>query len=142
MTTFWAQRFGEILRPVGPESVAQLVKLPLAKDIKIAVFQPRYAKRHRLFWLICERIGGAIGADSGVVADLLKIETGHCTVVKSARYGIVRIPKSIAFHAMDETQFREFFERCVVAICENWGSSRPEVLAAMADLELIRGGSV
>lgn len=142
MTTFWAQRFGESLRPLGPESAAQLGKLPFQKDLKIAVFQPRHAKRHRLFWLMCERVAAAIGADSGVVADLLKIETGHCVVVKSARYGIVRIPKSIAFHAMDETQFREFFNRCVVAICENWGSSKPEVLAAMADLELIRGGSV
>lgn len=142
MTTFWAERYGESLRPSDPESGAQLGKLPFGKSLKVEVIRPRNARRHRLFWLMCERVAAAIGADSDVVADLLKIETGHCTIIKSARYGVVRIPKSISFHAMDETQFREFFNRCVVAICENWGGSRPEVLAAMEDLELIRGGAV
>lgn len=142
MTTFWAERYGESLRPSDPESGAQLGKLPFGKSLKVEVIRPRNARRHRLFWLMCERIGAAIGTNAQVISDLLKIETGHYTLVRSARYGDLRIPNSIAFSSMDETAFRDFFDACVVAVAENWGHSKPEVAQAMAELLTDSGPAV
>ena len=134
MSDFWAVRHGDNLRIADVESAVAFSRLPIGKALHIEVRQPRNGAHHRLYWALCHRIANAIGSTSENVSDLLKIATGHCNIVKSKTYGEVRLPKSISFAAMDQSDFREFFERCIVVICTEWGMERADVLAAVEDL--------
>jgi len=109
------------LRPVDQESLDEFSRLPVGKPLHVEVKQPRNAAHHRLYWSLCARIANALGTTTAEnVSDVLKIATGHFTLVNTKRYGRVHIPKSISFAAMDQTEFREFFERCVLVIYEEW----------------------
>lgn len=123
-----------MLRPYGAESAAAFGKLPFGKTVRVEVKQPRNGKFHRKYWLLCARIGDAVGVDSENVSDLLKIETGHCTIVKSKTYGELRLPRSISYAAMDNAAFSEFWDKCVQVICSTWGIARADALEAVKDL--------
>lgn len=134
MTKFWVIRSGDCLKPDSVESAAEFSSLPFGKPIWIEARQPRHAAHHRLFWLLCARIAVAIGATSENVCDVLKIATGHCTIVRTKTYGDLRLPKSISFAKMDQMEFREFFDRCILVIESEWGMERRDVLAAVEDI--------
>lgn len=134
MSVYWAIREGMTLRPYGAESASLFARTPFSKVVRVEVKEPRNAKFHRKYWLLCARIGDAVGVDSENISDLLKIETGHCTIVKSKTYGELRLPRSISYAAMDNAAFSIFFERCVQVICDTWGIAKPDVLAAVEDL--------
>lgn len=134
MATFWAIRKGDALWPDGAESAAEFSKIPFSKPILVKATKPRNSRHAALYWVLCHRIANAVGADPENISDLLKIETGHCDILHSKKYGEIRLPKSISFAAMDQTQFSEFFEKCVQAIYTNWGIARQDVLDAVADL--------
>lgn len=136
MSEFWVRRdpITAGLHPIDEASIDAFSRLPLRADLHVEVKLPRNGAHHRLYWSLCQRIGGALGIDSENVSDVLKISTGHCKFVRSKRYGVLRVPKSISFAAMDQAAFREFFERCVVCICEEWSIERKDVLAAVEDL--------
>jgi len=132
---FWVRRIGGTLAPIGPEDFAALCKLPCTgEDLYVEVKRPRNGAHHRLYWTMCQRIAEAIGSEAENVSDILKISTGYCTIIKTATYGEVRLPKSISFAAMDQTGFSSFFERCVQVIQSEWGIKRADVQAAVADL--------
>lgn len=124
MTTLWLRRVGNALYPDGDESVAEFSKLPFSKPLRCEVKQPRNGGHHRQFWAVCARIANGTGTASENISDVLKIATGHYTSIRSKSYGEIRLPKSIAFHNMDETSFCEFFNRCMTVIFEEWGIDR------------------
>jgi hypothetical protein len=120
MSDFWCERMAGALRPIDQESLDEMSKLPIGRALHVEVKQPRNAAHHRLFWALCARIANARGVDSENIADVLKIATGHFTLVRTRSYGDVHIPKSISFAKMDQTEFRTFFERCVLVVYEEW----------------------
>lgn len=136
MGEFWLTRKDNGLFPDSEESVAAFASVPFGKSLRCEVKQPRSAGRHKLYWALCARIAGGIGRQSEEVSDLLKIACGHCTTIKSKTMGTIKLPKSIAWHKMDETEFRDFFERAVQVIYEEWGiepSAVADLLAPEAD---------
>lgn len=120
MSEFWVQRLAGALRPADDESMDALMALPIGKPLHVEVKQPRNAAHHRLFWALCARIAEAKGVTAENIADVLKVATGHVTTVSTKSYGRIHIPKSISFAAMDQTAFRDFFERCVVVVYDEW----------------------
>lgn len=134
MGTFWAQREGMTLRPYGAESASVFAKMPLGKTFYVEVKQPRNGKFHRLYWTLCSRIGDAVGVDAENISDLLKIETGHCAIVRSKTHGELRLPRSISYAAMDNAAFSDFFEKCIQVICSTWGIARADILDVVKDL--------
>ncbi len=134
MATFWCIRRGDALYPDGSDSAAAMTKVPFGQRIQVEAKRPRNAGHHRLYWALCARIGAAIDVDPENISDILKIETGHCTVVRTKSRGEIRLPKSISFAKMDQTAFDAFFERCVRVIQTEWGISRSEIQDAVADL--------
>lgn len=130
----WLKRVGNTLVPDGDDSGAEFAKLPFAKVLQAEVKHPRNVAHHRLYWALVHRIAAAIGAEPENVSDLLKIETGHCTIIRSKKYGEIRLPQSISFAKMDQSQFHDFFEACVRIIYENWGIARSDILDAVSDL--------
>lgn len=133
MSEFWCVRKGDGLFPADAESAAEFAKLANGKPMKIEAVRPRNVERLRLYWVFCTRIGNAIGQEREVVSDILKIATGHCVTVKT-RSGWQRLPRSIAFGKMEENDFGAFFNKCIVATCEELGMRRPDVLDAVADI--------
>lgn len=125
---FWCERIAGALRPVDQESLDEFSKLPVCKPLHVEVKQPRNAAHHRLFWALCARIANARGVEAENIADVLKIATGHFQLVRTKKYGDIHIPKSISFAKMDQTEFRNFFERCVIVIYEEW-KIEPEMVA-------------
>ena len=131
MSVLWLRRVGDTLVPDSTEAAADFSRLPPGRPLKTVVTCPRNGKHHRLYWLICKRIANAVGTESDVISDMLKIATGHCRIVKSKTMGVLKLPKSIAWSAMDQQDFNGFFDRVMLAIKENWGG---EALEAIADL--------
>lgn len=134
MSTFWAIRSGDTLKPDGVESAVAFSKLPFGKPVKVEAKQPRNGRFHRLYWVMCQRIADAIGAEAENVSDTLKIATGHCRIVNTKKFGVIRLPDSISFAAMDETAFREFFERCVQTIYNEWGIEKKDLIDVLNDV--------
>jgi len=120
MTTFWVERMAGALRPVDDESLEEFSKLPVGKPLEVTVRQPRNAAHHRLFFALCARIANARGVTTEAVADVLKIATGHVVTIDTKKYGRILVPKSISFASLDQTAFRDFFERCAAVIYEEW----------------------
>lgn len=134
MTILFVRRVGNALQADGADSFDELLKLPYNKPLKAEVVQSRNLPHHKLFWTLCQRIGASIGVNRENIADLLKIECGHCTIIHSKKYGELRLPKSISFASMSQTDFNTFFEACVNVIYSEWGIERADVLASVADL--------
>lgn len=134
METLFVRRVGNALHPDGADCAAVVSKLPFGRAIRVEIKQPRNVRFHRLYWALINRIADAVGADPENVSDLLKIESGYCTLVRSKKYGDIRLPGSISFAKMDEMAFRKFFDCCVQVIHENWAIAVPDILAAVEDL--------
>jgi len=124
------QRVGETLVPDSAESAAEFARLPAGKPLHVEVKQPRSGAHHRLYWSLCHRIAQAKGLNAENVSDLFKISSGHCTIIRSRKYGEIRLPKSISFASMEQTEFSAFFERCVQVAYSEWGIDP----AAVSDL--------
>lgn len=133
MADLWAIREGMMFRPFGAESATVFGKLPFGKVFHVSVKQPRNGKHHRLYWVLCSRIADAVGADAEDISDLLKVRTGHVRVIKTKR-GTEEFPKSISFAKMDQTAFKEFFDKCIHVIYAEFGIARADVLDAVKDL--------
>lgn len=134
MAILWLRRVGNVLHADGDGSVEALSKLPINKLLKAEVKQPRRAKHHRLYWEMCHRIGNAVGSDPETVSDMLKVQTGYCTVVKSKSHGVLYFPKSISWAALDQQGFSEFFEKCLTVIQTEWSIARSDMLSILGDL--------
>lgn len=134
MATFWVRRVGDTLQPADTESACELGALPFGKDLRAELKQPRNMRFHRLFWVLCSKIAAATDLDRGVVADMLKIASGHCHVIHSKKYGTLHLPRSISWAKLDQSEFNVFFEGCVKAIYSEFGIARPDVLALVGDL--------
>lgn len=134
MAIFYAIRTPQGLVPDGVESSAEFSKIPFGKPVRVEVRQQRNIGHHRLYWAMVQRIASAVGAEPENISDMLKISTGHCMTVHSKTLGTVRLPRSISFAKMDQTQFHDFFERCVQTIYTEWGIGRDDILSAVSDL--------
>lgn len=121
MAEIFLKRVGNALWPDGDESVCELAKLPFGKPLKAEVKQPRNPRFHRLYFALCHRIANGIGSEAEAVSSVFKFATNHVDVIKTKSYGDVKVPKSISFAKLDETSFREFFNRCLVVAFEEWG---------------------
>ncbi len=130
---FWGTREGMTIRPYGAESASAFGKMPFGKALQVEVKQPRNSKHHRLFFALCARIGDAVGCEHEDIAYLLKLRTGHVRHITTKK-GRVEVPLSISFAAMDQTAFREFFDKCVHVIYAEFGIAVPDVLEAVKDL--------
>ncbi len=115
----WAIRTGKGLEPHGDESIAEFANIPFDKPLQLDIAQPRNSAHHRLFWALCARIGRGIGKDAEWVERAFKVETGHYDIYRfHGKESLVL--RSIAFGKMDQLAFREFFERCVQIMYEQW----------------------
>lgn len=107
------------LTPADDAAREMLEGLAIGKMVKASVSRPRNLQHHRLYWALCSAIASSIGAQRENISDVIKIRTGHFTVVqaKSERY---RFPKSISFAKMSQDEFNTFFKECTRVVCEEF----------------------
>jgi hypothetical protein len=134
VSEFFVQREGGGLKPYTVEDAEKISRLAFGKPILVKATVQRNGRFAALYWVLCQRIGNALGLDVEVVSDMLKIETGHAHTLKSKKYGTLHLPRSISFAKMDESSFREFFDKAVSVICSEWRIERADVLACVEDI--------
>lgn len=134
MSDFWLIRHGNTLISHTAESQETISRLPFGKPLQATIKQPRNGRHSALYWVLCHRIAAAVGSEPENISDLLKVETGHCEIIRSKKYGELRLPRSISFSKMNQTDFSIFFENCLRIIYSNWAIEREDILATIGDL--------
>lgn len=121
MTALYLRRVGNTLQGDGDESVCALMQLPFNKTFKAEVKHPRNPAFHRLYFALCSRIADGIGSDTEIISTVFKFATGMYETIQTKSYGEIKVPKSISFAKMDNTSFREFFDKCLEVAFSQWG---------------------
>lgn len=105
------------LRPVNSQADDVMRRLKHGDLVSVDVRKPRNVGMHRLYWALCQLVASNMDGDfsSEVVSDVIKVRTGHVTVVRTKK-GEVFIPKSISFASLDQIQFAEFFDRAIKVV--------------------------
>lgn len=119
MADFVCTKTLNALAPVDDMGRDALAKIPLGKQVMVSVKRARNPYHHRKLFAML----GIVLAnqehykDTDQLLAACKLATGHCDMVKT-RHGMVGLPKSIAFHAMDQIAFSDFYDKAVQWVVE------------------------
>ena len=93
-------------------------RVPMGALVELEGRQPRNLQHHRLFWSLMawasENCDGFETAEQ--VCHAVKVLMGHCDFVPDGKGGLVAVPKSISFAAMDEIAFSDFHRKAMDAV--------------------------
>lgn len=132
-------RKGDALWPTDRASQEKLRKLPEGKMVLCRTHTPRNGKHHRLLWSIAQLIAdnSEEWPTAELVVDQLKYGTGHVEERRFMVQGGVWItqmtPASIAYEAMPQNEFSEWFEKAMDFLFTQMmtGLNRPDLEAAV-----------
>ena len=128
------------LTPVDMIGVEAIAAVPTGTVLRVKWTRPRNLAHHRKFFALLDVVHQAQSryAAKDDLLNALKIAMGHYTVWKVADREILQ-PKSIAFGAMDQVAFEQFYDRAVLLILEKVlpGTQRDDLEARV--LEIIEG---
>lgn len=112
------------LEPVDPNALRHVKQDEI---VTCEVKRPRSIRRHNWFWALvttahhnlpehlAERYPSA-----DMLMDELKVRTGHAELRYTVSGERMVIPKSIAFHALDEDGFKAFCDRALALIAKDY----------------------
>ena len=79
----------------------------------VDIVRARNLSHHRKWWALMSLIADNLpGVSAETVCDVIKVGIGHVHTVKTKR-GLVSIPKSIFFSAIDQGEFDRFYDSAV-----------------------------
>lgn len=118
-TIFMRRTLGNRLEPVddfGREIVAKIGPQGCAVEIKL----PRNLAHHRKYWALVDLIfqNQSRYQSRDELSDAIKVMIGHALTVTMKSGATFQIPKSIAFHKMDQAEFDGFYNRVIRLVCE------------------------
>jgi hypothetical protein len=121
---FIAAKHFQSLRPVDDIGTAALGKLGHGELVTVEIVKSRNIRHHRMFWALMTIVHENIDGDRyPTVEDLVaavKISAGHRTQIELPGGQIGFIPRSIAFHKMDQTEFSAFYDRVCDLIAKHF----------------------
>lgn len=119
MIAFRIRRAGNRLEPTEPEGFELLRQLPESGVFLCTVRRPRSGPHNRKYWALCGLVASNHNEliTKDMVSQVLKLETGHCDVVKVGDHHC-KVPRSISFSAMDQTDFNDFYESALTVVVE------------------------
>lgn len=127
------RRQGARLVPVSMVDEEALNDIPEGKDLTVTVARQRSTKQHRFFWAllnkVCENHDTYRRAEQLLL--WLKIRMGYVENIQFHDGNVCWIPQSISFNAMDQIEFKKFFDAALDVIVN-------EVIPGMDRDELIR----
>lgn len=104
--------------PVSDPARTFHAKARLGAEVQLDGKMPRNLKRHRRFWSLmswaCENAEGFETPEQ--VCHTVKVLMGYCDFVPDGVGGLVAVPRSISFSAMDEIAFDAFDRGAVGAV--------------------------
>ncbi len=101
------------LEPADDTGKAAIASLRHGELVMVEVRRARNIRHHRKWWALMSLIADNLaGVTAETVCDVIKIGVGHVHAVKTKR-GMVSIPKSISFAAMDQAEFDRFYDHAV-----------------------------
>ncbi len=108
------------LTPIDDTSVDAVKKIPLGKEVNVEWKPKRNYKNHKRFFSMLQGVINNSDHYKSIdnLLDMLKLKTGYFETVITHKAETYYIPKSIAFHAMKEDEFNEFFSKCIDIILE------------------------
>lgn len=113
--------FGRLV-PCDDASAAALTKIKHGAVVHVEIKKPRNIRFHRKFFalvnLVFENQSHYDNIEHLLAA--LKTAVGHCDLIAGKEGKIVAIPKSIAFHKMDDLAFSDFYDKCVDIIAKHF----------------------
>lgn len=113
MKTVWKKELGS-LRPHDPVAEGWLQKIQNGDLVMVEAKKPRNVLHHRKLFALLNIAVDNWPQETTVNALLgaIKIAAGHCDVIQTEN-GEWKIPKSINFESMDQTEFNPFYDRAV-----------------------------
>ncbi len=104
------------LRPTDDSGVEAMRKIGEGELVKVTWTRPRNIHFHNKFFAMLGIVlkNQEHYKSMNELLGVCKICISHVTVVET-RHGFVRLPKSISFAKMDETEFSQFYDEAV-----NW----------------------
>lgn len=125
------------LRPVDDLGQQYLSKIKHGETFLVEIKRARNPKQHRLYWSLCNIVAdnSRYYQNAEQVSLALKVATGHVVPMINPSDGkTYLVPKSIAFHAMAQDEFNQFFERCIQLVVERFlpGVTDKELRAEIA----------
>jgi hypothetical protein len=104
--------------PVSDPARAFFDRVKIGGLVELEGRQPRNLNHHRLFWALmawaAENCDGYETAEQ--VCHTVKVLMGHCDFVPDGKGGLVAVPKSISFAALDEIAFSDFHRKAMDAV--------------------------
>jgi hypothetical protein len=118
---------GPALVPVDDEGRALLERIKTNRDVGVTVTAHRNPRHHRLYWAMLKFIRDHTdtfeGKDLKIISTAVKLATGLVDSFVNQNTGeTVLVPKSIAFAAMDQMRFNQFFDAACITIANRWMS--------------------
>lgn len=122
------------LVPMDEDGQLILAAWPIGKRVMVDVHVPRNPGHHRLMFAIFKMLtdAGVWEGDDEAFLDWAKYATGWVRVAITHTGEPITVPKSIAFESMDQTSFRDFFDKLMAAIVERLLSGDGENFRAIA----------
>lgn len=119
------------LAPADDHAAGILKRWPLGEHVRADVRKPRSGRTHRRYWALVNLVyqNSEQFKSPDQVHAYLKIRAGHCTPIIAKGTGeIFLVPDSISYDSLDETSFREVWERVVQVVSEEiLGTGVPEI---------------
>lgn len=108
------------LVPIDDAGRAAVGRLPVDDLVQVEFKRPRNLGHHRKFFALLNLIymNQTRYRSPEELLDAIKIYTGHCFPMTLRNGTEVRVPKSISFSKMDQTEFDAFWNRVVTIVCE------------------------
>lgn len=112
------KRLGGALEPIDDEGREVLSKIAAGDLVKADIKRPRNIHFHRKFFAMLKLVLDNQEAYKSTddLLDVCKLRIGHVRVIQT-KHGEVRVPASISFASMDESEFSQFYDKAVNWVC-------------------------
>lgn len=135
------------LRPIDEAGEQMLSKISQGRLVRVVVTQPRNIRHHRMFFALLNAVYKNLPETVDIpsleaLLGAMKLAVGHYDVYTSSNGHEFRIPKSISFASMDQTEFDAFFSKCCDVINKHfihgvteavWRAEIAEMTGAVVD---------
>lgn len=118
---FFVKDLGRLI-PRDDAASAAMSKIKHGDVVQVEIKRPRNIMHHRKFFallnLVFENQSKYESPEHLLAA--LKASVGHCDFLPGKDGMLIAVPKSIAFHKMDQTAFEAFYDRCIDKIARHF----------------------
>ena len=114
------KRLSGVLEPIDEAGRDAIMRIKAGDVVRAEVSRPRNLQHHKKWWALVSLIyqNQSRYKSPEALNDAIKVYVGHCEVVALQNGKVMHVPKSIAFHAMDQFEFEEFYDRAIDMICQ------------------------